>query len=142
MKKTLKKAIIFTIIGLVLGVYFREFTKWNGFVEDGALIGPTSLSFMHTHMLTLGTVMTLLFGTILNQQGLGLQPLGKRWVFYEIGVYLTVLMMFIRGNIQVLNINLSNALDASISGLAGLSHIILGVSFILILLKLYKTAEH
>lgn len=72
MKKTLKKAIIFTIIGLVLGVYFREFTKWNGFVEDGALIGPTSLSFMHTHTLTLGTVMTLLFGTILNQQGLGL----------------------------------------------------------------------
>lgn len=142
MKKTLKKAIIFTIIGLVLGVYFREFTKWNGFVEDGALIAPTSLSFMQTHMLTLGTVMTLLFGTILNQQGLGLQSLGKRWVFYEIGVYLTVLMMFIRGNIQVLNINLSNALDASISGLAGLSHIILGVSFILILLKLYKTAEH
>ncbi len=119
MKKTLKKAILFTIIGLVLGVYFREFTKWNGFVEDGALIGPTSLSFMHTHMLTLGTVMTLLFGTILNQQGLGLQSLGKRWVFYEIGVYLTVLMMFFRGNIQVLNINLSNALDASISGLAG-----------------------
>ncbi len=141
MKKIYKKSLIFTIIGLFLGVYFREFTKYNGFVQEGALIGRTSLSFMHTHMLTLGTVMTLIFGILLYQQGLNLDSLGKRWTFYEIGVYLTVLMMFIRGNIQVLNLDLSKMVDASISGFAGIAHIMLGLSFLAILQKLYKIAE-
>lgn len=142
MKLILRKAIIFTIVGLVLGVYFREFTKWNGFVEDGFLTVRTSLSFMHVHALTLGTIMTLIFGILLNQQGRNLKELGKRWTFYEIGVYFTILMMFIRGNTQVLGMDLSKAMDASMSGLSGVAHIILGFSFVSILLKLYKFAEN
>ena len=51
-------------------------------------------------------------------------------------------MMVIRGITQVLDISLSNAADAAISGIAGIGHIFTGVGIILFLLSLRKTAEN
>jgi hypothetical protein len=50
---------------------------------------------------------------------------------YNIGLAVTVVMMVVRGIAQVLNISLSSAANASISGIAGIGHMLTGVGIIL-----------
>ena len=56
-------------------------------------------------------------------------------LFYNIGLNLTAIMLVVRGVVQVFDLNVVSAL---ISGIAGIGHIILGVSLILILLNIKK----
>lgn len=56
-------------------------------------------------------------------------------LFYNIGLYLTAIMLVVRGVVQVLDLNIVSAV---ISDIAGIGHIILGVSLILILLDIKK----
>ena len=49
-------------------------------------------------------------------------------------------MMVVRGIMQVLNISLSDAGNAAISGIAGIGHILTGSGIILLLISLKKTA--
>lgn len=60
------------------------------------------------------------------------------WI-YNIGVPLTAVMMLARGVTQVLGLSLSSALSASISGIAGIGHILTGVGIVLLLISLKKT---
>ena len=60
---------------------------------------------------------------------------------YNIGLPLTVLMMLIRGTLQVLGTPLSKGLNASISGIAGIGHILLGAGLILLIVSLKKAKE-
>ena len=63
------------------------------------------------------------------------------WI-YNIGLPITAVMMVIRGITQVLNISLSTAANAAISGIAGIGHILTGVGIILLLVSLKKAAEN
>lgn len=56
-------------------------------------------------------------------------------LFYNIGLNLTAIMLVVRGIVQILGFNVVSAL---ISGIAGIGHIVLGVSLILILLDIKK----
>ena len=56
MKKALKFAIIFLILGLVMGVYYREATKWTNFYATNH---RTTLAFVHVHLLTFGMIFGL-----------------------------------------------------------------------------------
>lgn len=60
---------------------------------------------------------------------------------YNIGVPLTAVMLLVRGVTQVLGVSLSSAADASISGVAGIGHVLTGVGIILLLLSLRKLAK-
>lgn len=62
----------------------------------------------------------------------------KKTVFYQIGLNITVLTFLMRGICQTLEMNISNAFDASISIVAGIGHILIGVSLILILIDIRK----
>lgn len=55
--------------------------------------------------------------------------------FYNVGLNLTAIMLVVRGIVQVLGFKVVSAL---ISGIAGIGHIVLGVSLILILLDIKK----
>ena len=48
MKKLLNTAFTYTVIALVAGVGYREYTKMIDFT------GETNLSLLHTHLFTLG----------------------------------------------------------------------------------------
>ena len=52
---------------------------------------------------------------------------------------LSVFMMLTRGTLEVIGLPLSSALDAYISGIAGIGHILLGTGLILLLTLLRKT---
>ena len=51
MKKTVNYAMIYAILAMIGGVFYREFTKFQGFS------GRTDLAFVHTHLFLLGMVM-------------------------------------------------------------------------------------
>lgn len=46
-------ALIYAVTAMIFGVFYREFTKFNGFTGD------TRLSVMHTHYFLLGMVFFL-----------------------------------------------------------------------------------
>ncbi|MDY4668963.1 MAG: DUF2871 domain-containing protein [Oliverpabstia sp.] len=136
MKKYLNISLIYAFAALIFGVFYREFTKWNGYSE------VTTLGKVHGHLLMLGTIVFLLvalFSTHLNLKECKMFQVFL-WV-YNIGIPVTTVMMVVRGITQVLNISLSNAADAAISGISGIGHIFTGVGMVLFLLSLRKTAE-
>jgi hypothetical protein len=60
----------------------------------------------------------------------------KLFISYNIGLILSVIMMAIRGCVEVLNLEISSMIDSSISGIAGISHIIMTIAYILFFLML------
>ena len=131
MKKYLNYSLSYGVMGLICGVYFREFTKIMGFT------GVTTLSKAHPHLLMLGTFLFLIVA--LFSERLSLET--DKTLIYNIGLPLTVLMMLIRGTLEVIGAPLSKGLDASISGIAGIGHILLGLGIILFIYSLKKAKE-
>lgn len=61
---------------------------------------------------------------------------------YQAGLHLTVIMLIVRGVLQVIAQNsLSAGWNASISGIAGIGHLILGVSLVMLLLEVKKACS-
>ena len=58
---------------------------------------------------------------------------------YHAGLNLAALMFLVRGVTQVLGLSLSSGMSAAISGMAGIGHILLGVSLVLILLEIRRS---
>lgn len=56
-------------------------------------------------------------------------------LFYNIGLNLVAIMFVVRGIVQALDLNVVSAV---ISGIAGIAHIILGISLMLILFDIKK----
>lgn len=72
----------------------------------------------------------------------GVTTLGKVHVhLFMLGTIVFVIMMVIRGIMEVLNVNLSSSASAAISGMAGIGHILTGTGIILLLVSLKKTAD-
>lgn len=136
MKKYLNYSLSYGVMGLICGVYFREFTKIMGFT------GVTTLSKAHPHLLMLGTFLFLIVALFSERLSLETEKTFKLFMgIYNIGLPLTVLMMLIRGTLEVIGAPLSKGLDASISGIAGIGHILLGLGIILFIFSLKKAKE-
>ena len=54
MKKYINLSLIYAVSGLLAGLFYREFTKWNGYT------GVTTLGKVHTHLFMLGMFLFLL----------------------------------------------------------------------------------
>ena len=131
MKKIFNAAFTYMIIGVLAGLFYREFTKANDFPEGEF----TQLGVVHTHLLTLGFIVLLIVLALDKVFGLSGTKLFS-WFFwlYNVGVILTAGMMVWHGSLTVLG-QQSNAM---IAGIAGLGHIALSVSFVLFFLALRK----
>lgn len=128
MKKYVNAAIAYSFLALAGGVFYREFTKLNAFE------GATSLGLVHPHYLMLGVFFFLglvVFEKLFNVS----HRLGNLLIAYQVGLNLSVVMMLVRGVLQVLGTPLSSGVNAAISGVAGIGHIILGVSLVMVLFK-------
>lgn len=132
-KRYLNTAMLYAILAMIFGVFYREFTKFNHFT------GKTNLSVMHTHYFLLGMFFFLFLMLLEQNFGFSSQPnTGKLLVTYQLGLNITALGFLMRGLTQVWGTALSRTMDASISGIAGIGHILMGVSLILLLLKIKK----
>lgn len=132
MKRYMNPAVIYAILAMVGGVFYREFTKFNGFT------GVTALGKIHVHYFLLGMVLFLLLLLLEKNFSFTKASTGRILVAYHIGLNLTVVMLVVRGVTQVLRTPLSSGMDAAIAGIAGIGHIVLGVSLLLLLLQVKR----
>lgn len=129
MKKYWISSLVYGGVGLALGVYFREFTKFNGFD------GRTSLAFAHPHALILGALVFLALFFLSKRYRFAKPKLGKATIWiYHVGLAWTLLMMAVRGTLTVLGTELGVA-DGAIAGVAGIGHILLGTGIVLLLVN-------
>lgn len=134
MKKEIKIASYYLIFALVSGVFYREFTKWNGFA------GTTALGKTHLHLFVLGTLLYLVLALFVLNTDLGKQKEYHRFqMIYNIALPLMVIMFYVRGITQVLAMDLSNGMNAAISGISGIAHILIAVSYFFLFRALLKT---
>lgn len=99
----------------------------------------TTLGLVHTHLLILGVIFFIIVLLLNKVYNFGEKKFFKSFYFtYVIGVSLTSVMLVFRGIVQINNLNISNGM---ISGLAGLSHIILGAGFVLFILNLKESLK-
>lgn len=122
MKKMINTAFAYMITGLVSGVFFREFTKFNNFT------GYSQINIIHTHTLMLGMFMFLIVALFFMKFDLAADKRFNRfYITYNLGLIMSIVMMLTRGTTQVLDIELSKGLNAAISGMSGMGHIIMTV---------------
>lgn len=132
MKRYINTALLYAILAMAGGVFYREFTKLNGFTAK------TTLAVVHTHYFLLGMVFFLVLLVLEKNLSFTGGKTGRVMVVYHIGLNLTAVMLLVRGVVQVLGTPLSTGMNASISGLAGIGHILLGVSLVLLLLQIKR----
>ena len=133
MKKIMNTSLIYFVLAMAGGVFYREFTKWNGYTE------PTTLGVLHVHLLVMGTVLFLLIALFTKVTDLEKNSLFKKFfVLYNVALPFMVVMMLIRGIVQVLAIDLGKMGNGMLSGFAGLSHIAMMVSLLMLLIALKK----
>ena len=60
---------------------------------------------------------------------------------YHIGLNLAAGMLLVRGVTQVVVPTLSSGMSAAISGIAGIGHILLGISIVLLLLQIRNSVS-
>ena len=135
MKRYINTALLYAVFAMVGGVFYREFTKYNGFT------GKTTLSVVHTHYFLLGMVFFLLL--LLMEKSFSFTSAKTRRILaaYHIGLNLTAMMFVLRGVAQVLVPAISSGMDAAISGVAGIGHILLGVSMVLLLVQIKRNVS-
>ena len=135
MKRYMNSALLYAILAMVGGVFYREFTKFNGFTAK------TTLSVVHTHYFLLGMVLFLLLLVLEKNLSFTGAKTGRVLTVYHIGLNLTAVMLVVRGVSQVMGADLSRGADAAISGMAGIGHILLGVSLVLLLLQIRRSVS-
>lgn len=126
-------ALIYAVTAMVFGVFYREFTKFSEFT------GQTNLSVIHTHYFMLGMFFFLVLMLVEKATAFSDQGTGRIVAAYQFGLNITGLGFLIRGLTQVQGTDLSRGMDASISGIAGIGHIVTGVCIVLLLLKIRKS---
>lgn len=133
MKKMMKISIIYAILAMIAGVFFREFTKFNNYE------GITTLAKMHTHLFILGMIMFLIIALFCTQIDLVKEKKFKVFLItYNIGVSIMIIMMLVRGIFQVKGITPSIVVNATISGFSGIGHTLTGIGILILLFTILK----
>lgn len=133
LKRYMNASLLYAILAMVGGVFYCEFTKFNSFTAK------TSLGVVHTHYFLLGMVIFLLLLLLEKNFAFTGAKTKRLLLTYHIGLNLTAVMLVVRGVTQVLGVALSSSMSAAISGIAGIGHILLGVSLLLLLLQVKRS---
>ena len=134
MRRYANASLIYALVAMAGGVFYREFTKFNGFT------GNTTLSVVHTHYFLLGMVFFLLLLLLEKNLGFAEKKTAMVTAVYHAGLNITGAALLVRGVTQTLALSLSDKMDAAISGVSGIGHLLLGVSMVLLLLLVRKRA--
>lgn len=135
MKRYMNLSLLYTVLGLAGGVFYREFTKFNGFT------GKTVLAVVHTHYLVLGMLFFLLLLILEKNFAFTGERTEKKIIVYNAGLNVTALVFLVKGILQTLGTELSSGVSGVIAGAAGIGHILLGVTLVLIILDVRKSVS-
>ena len=130
MKKLFVAASIYLALGLVAGVFYREFTKIMQFDTQQ----ETQLSVVHTHLLALGFLFFLIALALEKSFALSVEPtFSNFFVFYNVGLVISTSMMVTNGVLDVLGVSNKPELIALASGFG---HILLALGLALFMMTL------
>ncbi|MBE2989315.1 DUF2871 family protein [Sneathia vaginalis] len=118
-KKILNLSYLFLILGLVSGVFYREFTKIYAFT------GYTTLSVVHTHLLILGTMFLLIISLATKDVKVNIS---KPLAIYTLGLVIFTISMSINGVFDVILRRPYSNIYLVI--LSGVGHTLLGVGMV------------
>lgn len=128
MKKYLNLASFYLALGLIGGVFFREFTKLNGFE------GETALKALHPHALVLGFLMFLMVLVLEKNFRISkVKHFGKWLIAYNTTFIYVWITLLIRGIAQVKGVQISG-----LNHISGLAHALFGASIVWLVVILYK----
>ena len=126
MKRHIKFALVYAVLAMACGVFYREFTKAYAFTGD------TALGKVHTHLFLLGMVVFLLFALFDAKLNLQKSKLYLPFlIVYNAGVGLAGIMMIVRGVLQVTAASLSAGANGAVSGVSGIGHVLTAAGIIL-----------
>lgn len=136
MKKLIGTSFGYAVAALAGGVFYREFTKLSGFS------GQTPLGVVHTRLFVLGMIFFLLLALLNHRLDLWENRRFRLgFPLYNAGLIIAVGSLVVRGVVQVVGLALSRAADASLSGVAGLGHILLGAGMVLFFVAMLQQAS-
>src|SRR5699024_12015822 len=122
MKKITYSSLGYTIFGLLVGVFYREFPK---FLQNPEAIYESQLSVVHTHSLKLGTFFfffVLILAKLFHIDSH--KHCNKFFITYHIGLGLTILTILAHG----ICVSLRNHTHAALSGIAHVLHLLLPIA--------------
>ena len=129
MKKLFNLSFFYLILGIAIGISFREFNMIYSFT------GTTELSGTHTHALVLGFMFFLIVLILEKLFTLSNIKSFNVWIIvYNIGLLSLLSTLVVRGVLQVLNKDF-----AGLPHIAGTSHAILGISLVWFMIILKKS---
>lgn len=129
MRRLFYASFTYMVVGVLSGLFYREFTKLNDFPEGQF----TQLGLAHTHLLTLGFIILLIVLVLEKVFTLSHSKLFT-WFFwvYNAGVVITAAMLMWHGSLTVLGEESSKM----IAGIAGTGHMLLTAGLVLLFLAL------
>lgn len=131
MKKLYNTTLFYAVLGLAIGVFYREYTKFMAF--DGI----TVLGKGHGHTLALGFMFFLIVLLLEKVFLLSNKKYFNAFYYtYNIGLISTISTMIVRGILQINKIQFNG-----LSHISGLTHLILGAGFILFLMNLKQALK-
>ncbi|MFA3872672.1 DUF2871 domain-containing protein [Streptomyces sp. MMCC 100] len=137
MRKSYYAAHVYMIVGVLSGLFYREFTK----IED--FQGDTQLALMHTHLLALGMLVFLIV-LVLDKvfQLSGTKLFTAFFWFYNAGLAISTVMMGVHGILTVLGRD-EDHISEAVPLTAGFGHIVLTVGLVLLFILLgQRVNEH
>ncbi|MEJ5920255.1 DUF2871 domain-containing protein [Corynebacterium sp. H78] len=134
MKKLYGASLTYLIVGLAAGVFYREFTRFFDAVEK------SQLNTLHTHLLVLGTFFFLIAVALEKLFTLSADKnFGKWFVAHNVALVWTIGAMLVNGIVHTTGNG--DSWGAAQSGVVGLGHILLSVTFVWFFLMLKKRVK-
>lgn len=128
MRKYINLSVFYLILGLLLGIFYREFTKFNGFTD------ATALSGLHGHALILGFFFFLIVLILDKIFEISKAKAYNAWIIlHNLSLIFMLGTLLARGILEVTGSDF-----VGLSHIAGLSHAMLGISFVWFATILYK----
>ncbi len=131
MKKLFGTVSFYGILGLLLGVFYREYTKMSGFE------GVTALGRLHTHALALGFLFFLILVVLEKNFSISNNKYFKIFYpVYNIGLLGLLGTLTFRGILEINGTSMNG-----LNHIAGTFHFILGIGFVLFLMNLNQALK-
>ncbi|WP_300282709.1 DUF2871 domain-containing protein [Peptacetobacter sp.] len=135
-RRFVNTSFFYMILAMISGVFFREFTKYNNFN------GVTSLGKLHVHLFVLGMIFFLIVTILEKEFRISKDSrINNFYILYNVGIVMTVIMLLVRGIVEVKQVVVTSVINASIAGFSGIAHIIIFISMITFFMILKKAVN-
>lgn len=129
MKKLYYASFVYLVIGLLSGVFAREYAKSKG------ILGSTLLNLLHTHTLVLGFLFFLIALALAKSFSFHKVKSFNNWfIFHNVGLILTLSSLATRGLLQ-----LNGANFKELTYIIGFSHSLIGLTLVWFMILLKKS---